>query len=119
MYSLCYTFNMTVEEYYGKLKSPQKEIASRLRDILKKQYPKYEESMLWGVPVFKDGLFYIVSLKDHVNLGFSISNLSKEEEELFQGGGKTTRKIEIKTLEDIDERHIRELLDFVDKKVSH
>jgi uncharacterized protein YdhG (YjbR/CyaY superfamily) len=107
---------MTVEQYYNKQKSPQKEICLKLREIVKKEYPQYEESMLWGVPVFNNGLFYIVSLKDHVNLGFTISNISKEEEKLFDGGGKTTRKIEIKSIEDIDKVKIKKLLNFVKKK---
>jgi len=105
-----------VEQYYNKRKSPQKEICIKLREIVKKEYPKYKESMLWGVPVFNDGLFYIVALKDHVNLGFTISNISKEEEKLFDGGGKTTRKIEIKGIKDIDEVQIKKLLNFVEKK---
>ena len=105
-----------VNEYYKSQKSPQKEICLKLREIIKKKYPKYKESMLWGVPVFNNGLFYIVSLKDHVNLGFTVSNLTKEEEKLFQGGGKTTRKIEIKDLKEIDEIKIIQLLTLVDKK---
>ena len=108
--------NMTVDEYYNKQKSPQKEICFKLREIIKTKFPKLKESMRWGVPVFEDGLFYIVSLKDHVNLGFTISNLSKEEEKLFKGGGKTTRKIEIESLEQIDKNKIVDLLDFVIKK---
>ena len=107
---------MTVDEYYNKQKSPQKEICLKLRKIVKKKYPHYKESMLWGVPVFNNGLFYIVSLKNHVNLGFTISKLTKEEEKLFKGGGKTTRKIEIESLEQINEAKILKLLDFVVKK---
>ena len=107
---------MTVDEYYNKQESPQKEICLKLRHIVKKSYPEYRESMLWGVPVFNDGLFYIVSLKNHINLGFTVSNLSKEEEKLFQGGGETTRKIEIGSLDQIDEKKIIGLLEFVIKK---
>lgn len=84
---------MTVDEYYNNLKSPNKEICLKLRHTIKSKYPSFKESMLWGVPVFNNGLIYIVSLKDHINLGFTISNLTKEEEKIFDGGGKTTRKI--------------------------
>lgn len=104
---------MAVEEYYKKQKSPQKEICLKLRDIIKTKYPKMKESMLWGVPVFDEGLFYIVALKNHVNLGFTVSNLSKEEEKMFEGGGKTTRKIEIKDLKEIDIDQIEKVLEFV------
>ena len=107
---------MTVEEYYNKQKSPQKEICLKLRDIIESTYPELKESLQWGVPVFNEGLIYIVALKDHVNRGFTISNLSQKEEQLFEGGGKTTRKIEIRSVEDIDEDRIKKLLDFVIKK---
>lgn len=107
---------MTVEEYYNNLKSPQKEIALNLRAIVKSLYPEFKETMLWGVPVFENGLCYIVALKDHVNFGFTVSNLTKEEEKLFEGGGKTTRKIEIRSLEEIDKGRIKKLVDFVLKR---
>jgi hypothetical protein len=109
---------VTIEQYYQTLKSPQKEICLKLRELIHETYPSLKESMLWGVPVFKDGLFYIVSLKDHVNLGFTVSNLSRSEENLFQGGGKTTRKVEFKSIDDIDEQEVIALLDFVYKKSS-
>lgn len=107
---------MTVEEYYDKQISPQKEICLRLRELVKRRFPKYRESMLWGVPVFNDGLIYIVALKSHVNLGFTLSNLTNEEESLFQGGGKTTRKIEFAKIEDINEEEILDIFDFLVKK---
>jgi hypothetical protein len=40
--------------------------------------------MKWGVPTSGDSKFYIVSLKDQVNLGFHMANLSKEEQQLFE-----------------------------------
>jgi hypothetical protein len=72
--------------------------------------------MKWGVPVFVNGLFYIVALKDHVNLGFSIEGLSKDEIALFDSGGKTTKHIEIKDINDIDEERIVQLLHMVTDK---
>ena len=69
--------------------------------------------MKWGVPVFVGWLFYIVALKDHVNLGFSIEGLNKDEIALFDGGGKTTKHIEIKDMNDIDEERIVPLLHMV------
>lgn len=106
----------STEKYYEFLKSPQKEICLKLRNIISNRFPEFEESMLWGVPVFNDGLFYIVSLKNHVNLGFTISGLSSEEDRLFQGGGKTTRKVEFKTTQDVNELEVIALLEFVYKK---
>ena len=74
--------------------------------------------MKWGVPAFGDGSFYIVALKDHVNLGFATKRLSGEELALFDGGGKTTKNIEIKSLTELDQERIIKLLKLVDQKLK-
>jgi hypothetical protein len=104
-----------VDTYIQKQKSPQKEICQELRKIVLKTFPGSKEEMKWGVPAFAGGKFYIVALKDHVNLGFSIKGLSKDEIALFDGGGKTMKHIEIGTMQDIDEKRIVKLLKIVGK----
>jgi hypothetical protein len=104
---------MNVDEYLQKQKSPQKEICQQLRAIILRTYPNIKEEMKWGVPTYGEGKFYIVSLKDHVNLGFSMANLSKEEEQLFDGSGKTMKVLSIPSLTDIDEPKILKLLKLV------
>jgi hypothetical protein len=101
-----------VTEYIEKQKSPQKEICHALRKIIFKTFPKIKEEMKWGVPAY-DNKYYIVALKDHVNIGFSIKGLSKEELVLFSGSGKTMRAIEIFSLKDIDEKKIVKLIKIV------
>jgi hypothetical protein len=66
-----------------------------------------------GVPSYENGKYYFVALKDHVNIGFSIKGLSKDELALFSGSGKTIRIIEIKSLKDINEKEIVKLLKIV------
>ena len=105
-----------VEKYIEKQSSPQKEILMRLRSILHSTLPDSDEKMRWGVPTFGDGKFYIVALKDHVNLGFAIKGLSKEDIKLFERTGKTMKHIKIHSLEDIDENKLVELIELVDKK---
>jgi hypothetical protein len=107
--------NAKVDNYIQKQKSPQKEICQELRKIVLKTFPGSKEEMKWGVPAFADGKFYIVALKDHVNLGFSIKGLSKDQIALFDGGGKTMKHIEIVTMQDIDEKRIVKLLRLVKK----
>ena len=102
-----------VDSYINRQGSPQKEICQRLREIILKTIPDAGEEMMWGVPAFADGKFYIVALKDHANMGFSIKGLSKEDVALFDGGGKTMKHIEIYKLEDIDEPRITRLLKLV------
>jgi hypothetical protein len=106
----------TIDDYINQQKSPQKEICQSLRSLIFKTLPATKEEMKWGVPAFADGKFYIVALKDHVNLGFAIKGLSQEEIALFDGGGKTMKHIEVDKMDNIDEKRIVGLLKLVDKK---
>src|SRR5690606_33171586 len=97
-------------------KSPQKEICNKLRKIMFKTFPGIKEEMKWGVPSYADGKYYLVALKTHVNLGFSIKGLSKEQIDSFQGSGKTMRVIEIESVKEIDEKQIVKILKLVEEK---
>jgi hypothetical protein len=103
-----------IDEYINKQKLPQKEICQKLRKIILETFPTIKEEMKWGVPAFGDG-FYIVALKDHVNLGFATRGLSEEDLALFDGGGKTTKNIEIKSLKELDQKRIIKLLKMVNQ----
>ena len=83
--------NKDVKVYIDTRPSPQKEICKKVRSVLLRTFPDIEEGMKWGVPAYGGGMYYIVALKDHVNLGFSTKGLTKKEKELFDGGGTTTR----------------------------
>jgi hypothetical protein len=98
-----------INNYIKKQKSPQKEICFRLRRIILKTFPKIKEKIWVGVPWF-EGKYYIVALRDHVNLGFAIEGLSKEEIGLFEGRGKTMRHIKIHSLAGINKKQIVKLL---------
>jgi hypothetical protein len=101
-----------VDKYIQKQKSPQKDICQGLRKIILKTFPDIQEEMKLGVPWY-EGKYYIVALKDHVNLGFSIKGLSKEEAGLLSGAGKTMKVIEIRSPDEIDEGRIVRLLKIV------
>ena len=107
--------NKEVDDYIAKQKSPQKEIAEKLRQIILALFPDIKEEMKFGVPWY-EGKYYIVALKDHVNLGFSLKGLSQKETELFEGGGKTMKHIKIRSLNEIDEKKITQLLRVVHEK---
>ena len=98
-----------VEKYITKLKSPQKDICKKLRRLILKNFPKYEEKMWIGVPWY-GGKSYIVGLKDHVNFGVCLKGLSKKELSLLEGNGKTMRHIKLRSVKDIDEKKIIKLL---------
>ena len=104
-----------VDAYIQKQKSPQREICQALRQIILKQFPEIREETKLGVPYYEDR-YYIVALKDYVNLGFSLKNLTPEEVKLLEGGGKTTKHIKVRSLAEIDEARIVRLLKLVDEK---
>ena len=101
-----------VDYYIEKQKSPQKEVCQKLRAIILETFPGVHEEMKLGVPWY-EGKYYIVALKNHVNLGFSIKGLSKEEMALFKGSGKTMKNVEISSVDEIDKKKIIELLKIV------
>jgi hypothetical protein len=111
-----------VDEYIKKQKSPQKEICQKLRQIILRAYPEIDEEMRVGVPCYghtKDepcGKYYIAALKDHVNLGFSLKGLSKDEIALFEGSGKTMKHVKFYSVKEIDEKKITKLIRLVKEK---
>jgi hypothetical protein len=106
--------NSQIEDYINKQKSPQKEICQNLRSLILKTLPQGKEEMKWGVPSFAGGRFYIVALRDHVNLGFYIKELVKDDIAFFEGNGKTMRHIRFSNVTDLDEDRIIRLLKLVD-----
>jgi hypothetical protein len=110
--------NSQVDAYIEKQSSHQQEICRALRQLILKTFPGVKEEMRWGVPAFADGKFYIVGLKDHVNLGFTLKGLTKEDEKLFDGGGKTMKHVQVAKLADIDENRIYGLLKLVAQKAG-
>ena len=108
--------NKEVSGYIEKQKSPQKEICKKLRNMILKTFPKIDEKMKMGVPWY--GKYYIVALKDSVNLGFSVKGLLKKDMENFKGKGKFMRHLKFKEINEIDEKNIIRLLKLVDKKAE-
>ncbi len=105
-----------IKQYIDKQKSPQKEICQKLRQLIFNTFPMIEEEMKWGVPVFGKRKYYIVALKDHVNLGFSLKGLTKTDYDLFDGGGRTMKHLQIFSPKDIDKKRIISLLKLVEKR---
>ncbi len=104
-----------VEKYIEKQKSPQRGIVQRLRATILKTLPDIKEQFKMGVPWY-EGKFYVVALRDHVNLGFSVKGLSEQEKALFEGKGKMMRHLKFYSLEDVDEARVAKLLRLVAEK---
>jgi len=104
-----------VEEYINKQESPQKEILSILRSLILKTLPNIKEKMKMGVPWYEEK-FYLVSLRDHVNLGFAVKGLSDYEMSLFEGKGKIMRHRKVYSINNINQEEIIKMLKLVFQK---
>jgi hypothetical protein len=96
---------MDVDSYIKKQKMPQKEILEKLRAIIKKNFKGLKEEIKMGVPWY-EGKYYLVGLRDSVNMGFCVTGLKKEQMELLNGLGKYMRHLKFKDAKEIDEKKI-------------
>ena len=106
-----------VDEYINRQKSPQKEILKRLRRLIKKGFPRIKEELKVGVPWY-EGKFYLVGLRNSVNMGFAVKGLSKEEKALFQGQGKTMKHLKFKSAKEVDGKEVLRLAKLVYQKAK-
>lgn len=100
---------MLVDEYIKKQPSPQKEILHALRRLILKTVPEIVEEMKMGVPWY-ECKFYLVSLKDHVNMGFAYNSLLDKYQAELEGKGKYMRHIKFFSQDDIDEKKLVRLM---------
>jgi hypothetical protein len=62
--------------------------------------------------------FYIVGLKDSVNLGVSVKGLLKKDKDNFKGTGSFMRHLKFKELKELDDKKVIKLIKLVDKKAQ-
>lgn len=105
------------EEYLKRQKSPQKEICNKLREMILKNFPEIEETVM-SEGLWYEGKFYLAVFKDHVNLGVGISGLNEEELKNFEGKGKSMRHLKFFSADDIDEKRLLKLMQLVYEKSS-
>jgi len=103
----------TIDEVKLKFESEQKEIAQKLRVIVKTTLPDVSETVRRGVItyVLNNKVFARVNLyKDHVDLGLLVG--TKLDDKLLQGKGqgKDIRHVKIVSMKKIDEAEITRLL---------
>ena len=81
-----------------------------------KTFPKIIEQKKLGVAWYSK--YYIVGLKDSVNLGVSVKGLLKKDMDKFKGTGKSMRHLKFRELKEVDEKKIVKLIKLVDKKAQ-
>lgn len=102
-----------IKEYIGNQVPAQKKILTELDRIITETFPGIASRMRYGTPWYGD-MYYTVALSGHVNLGFCIGGLTKEQVKLLEGSGKTMRHIKIQNGEEADIEKVIKLLKMVD-----
>ena len=90
---------------------PVRELAQKLRRLVKKTLPDAVETVKWGNPMYlldEKNLAWIVGFKDHADLGLFAG--AKLDSKLLEGTGKGIRHIKVRNEDDINEAEFVRLL---------
>lgn len=103
----------TIEEVLGKFEPKQKDMAERLRTIVKTTLPDASEIVRRGVITYvlndKD-LARVQLYRDHVDLDLLTGTTVDDEHLRGRGTGNDARHVKITTLKNIDEAEIVRVL---------
>jgi hypothetical protein len=93
----------TVDDFLAALPTPVQELASALRQIIRKAAPELTEGIKWGMPCYwgAGNVCAIMALKNHVNLAFFRGAELTDAQALLEGTGKGMRHIKIRYAKDI------------------
>ena len=94
----------TVEEYFAKQKPELREIAEKLRGLVKRAAPSLREELKWGFPCYvgDDNVCNIMVTGSWVDLGFFRGVDLKDPKGLLEGSGRGMRHVKVHKAEDID-----------------
>lgn len=95
---------VSADGYYAALEPVHKDIAERLRRVVKDAAPKASEVIKWGMPVFehKGLLCYIQSANGYVKLGFYEQGIYLSDPDgLLEGTGEAMRHVKVRASKDI------------------
>jgi hypothetical protein len=90
-----------VDEYINRFDGERNKILKKLRALISKTFPNIKEGMRYGVPWYGDK-FYIVGLRDSVNMGFNVKWMAKKHAGELKGKGEYMRHLKFKTSKDVD-----------------
>jgi hypothetical protein len=105
----------THDEYLRAKSLGLQEAANHLRKLVKKTLPKSKEGINpWHVPIFESNgpICYYMAGKNHITLGFIRGTSLPDPEGLLEGTGKNLRHVKIKSVDDLKQKGLCELLKF-------
>jgi len=103
----------TIEEILNKVDPDQKQVAQKLRSIIKKTIPDATEAVRQGKIAYSvegTDFVWITTAESHVDLEFICGTRLSSEQLKGRGQGLERRHIEIKTVDAVDEAELSRLL---------
>jgi len=88
-------------------------VARALRSFVKKTVPDTRETVnAWGIPTFEapDPFCFYMAGRNHVTFGFHFGTSLNDPESLLEGTGKNIRHVKLRTVADLEQKSLRELV---------
>src|SRR5260370_37543754 len=102
------------ESPYVRDENPKlRRIARALRSFVKKSVPGTIETVnAWGIPTFEapDPFCFYMAGRNHVTFGFHFGTSLNDPESLLEGTGKNIRHVKLRTVADLEQKSLRELV---------
>ncbi len=105
-----------IEKYISGLPAGNKEIVQALHKLVMATIPKCNPLIGHGMPGYSltesgyDRIIYIWPSKKHVSLGFFFGGYLNDQEKLLIGTGARMRHVVIKSLEDVSNPALKDLI---------
>ncbi len=105
-------FSKDVDAVVAKLKSPQKEIAQKLRELVLETDPGLKEQVKWRNPTYtrKGTVCWIILYKDHTDFGFFKGTSLSDPHKLLEGSGKGLRHVKIRAAVEVKADVLRPMI---------
>ena len=104
----------TKKSPYVRVENPElRNVARALRSFVKKSVPGTKLTVnAWGIPTFEapDPFCFYMAGKNHVTFGFHFGTSLKDPESLLEGTGKNIRNVKLRTVADLEQKSLRELV---------
>ena len=99
---------------YVRDENPElRKVARALRSFVKKTVPGTKETVnAWGIPTFEapDPFCFYMAGRNHVTFGFHFGTSLNDPESLLEGTGKNIRHVKLRTVADLEQKSLRELV---------
>jgi hypothetical protein len=99
---------------YLRNENPElQKVARALRSFVKGIVPGAQETVnAWGIPTFEapDPFCFYMAGKKHVTFGLHFATSLEDPEGLLEGTGKNIRHVKLRTVADLEQKGLRELL---------